>query len=163
MYTVFEGEMLHHRRYLAERIENLSHGRYLPVKVPAVDIYRKGIHLGLLTRVHLRYNAVVKKLDITTVEPEVLCCVHKLQEKWDRKGKVFEEQNVELLEARGDDPTDKRFQVGGNTSEKKLAEVRKRDLCRDWTMHELPLGPLYITVGNRVRIDDPKRLQLGHG
>jgi hypothetical protein len=43
----------HRRKYLAERIGNLSHGRYLPVKVPAIDTYRKSIHLGLLTGVHV--------------------------------------------------------------------------------------------------------------
>lgn len=138
----------------------MSHGRYLPVKVPAVDIYRKSIHLGLLTGVHIHDNVVVKELELATAEPEVLCCVHKLQEKWDGIGKVLEEQNFELLEARGGHPTNKRFQVGSNTSEKTLVEVRKCDLCRDWSMHELPL---YVTVGNRVRKGDPKRLQLGHG
>jgi hypothetical protein len=106
------------------------------------------------------YNVVAKELELATAEPEVLCCVHKLQEKWDGKGEVLEEQNFELLEARGGDPTNKRFQVGGDTSEKKLAEVRKCDLYRDWSMHELPL---HITVRKRVRKGGPKRLQLGHG
>ena len=106
---------------------------------------------------------IVKELELATAEPEILCCVHKLQEEWDGKGKVLVEQNFELPEARGDDPTDKRFQVGSNTSEKKLVKVRKRDLCCDWSMHELPLDPLHIMIGNRVQKDDPKRLQLGHG
>ena len=48
MYFVFSGDMLHRKESLAELIENLSHGRYLPAKVPAIDAYRKSIYLGHL-------------------------------------------------------------------------------------------------------------------
>jgi hypothetical protein len=53
MYLVFEGDILHRKEYLAELIENSSHERYLPVQVLVLDTYRKRIHLGHLTGVHL--------------------------------------------------------------------------------------------------------------
>ena len=48
MIFVRKGEMLHRREYWVttsnlKRIENLGHGGYLPVEVPAVDIYGEGI------------------------------------------------------------------------------------------------------------------------
>jgi hypothetical protein len=78
MYLVFEGEIFHRREYLAERIENLSHERYLPDKALAIDIYRKSIHLGHLTGVHLRCNILAWEQEFGTDEPEVLYCVYKL-------------------------------------------------------------------------------------
>jgi hypothetical protein len=43
MNVVYKSEMFHCREHLAKYIENLGYGGYLPVKVPAVDIYGKGI------------------------------------------------------------------------------------------------------------------------
>jgi hypothetical protein len=91
---------------LAERIGNLSHRRYLPVKVPAID-NRKSPHLGL-TGIHVHRKVSIKELELGTAEL-VLCSAHKLQETWDVKSKSLEEANFELLEARGGDPTNKRF------------------------------------------------------
>jgi hypothetical protein len=110
MYLVHESEMLHRREHLAKRIENLSHGRYLPVKVPTVDTYVKGMHvsilvLGLLRGIDLHINMLVKELELAVAEPEVLCRVHKLHEVRDGKGGLLEEEDLELLEARGRDPT----------------------------------------------------------
>jgi hypothetical protein len=68
MYLVFESEVLYRREYLTERIENLSHGRYLPVEVPAADMYGKGIHLGLLWRIHFHTNSILRGLEFDSVE-----------------------------------------------------------------------------------------------
>jgi hypothetical protein len=78
MYLVFEIEMLHGRKYLTKRIDNLSHGRYLPVEVPAKDSYIMVTHLYPI-RKHPHENLFPKKSEYGTVEPDV-CCVHKLQE-----------------------------------------------------------------------------------
>ena len=102
---------------------------------------------------------IPKKPDFGIVEPEVLCCIHKLYETRNGKRKLVEEINPELLEARGDDPTKNLFQVSTDSSEYKRAKVRKCDTCRDWHMHELPL---HVTIGNRAKRYDGKRLQLGH-
>jgi hypothetical protein len=52
---------------------------------------------------------IVNEFEVGTVEAEVLCCVHKLQETWDRKRRLVEEFNLKLLDARGGDPMNKRF------------------------------------------------------
>src|ERR1700674_877731 len=115
MYLVYESEMLHRGKYLAKRIENLSHGRYLPVKVPTVDTYVKCIHLGLVlglglpTGIYLHINILVKELELAVAEPEVLCCIHKLHEVRDGKCELLEEKDLELLEARGRDPANNCF------------------------------------------------------
>ena len=159
MCLVFKSEMLHRREHSAERIGNLSHGRYLPVEVLAVDIYRKGILLGLPTGIDLQINLPREELEFGALEPEILCCVHQLHETWDRKPVLVEEANVELLEARGGDLTNECFQVGVNTSEPDVVKVRKCDGCRDWRMCELPLC---VTVGDTESKEDHERLQLGH-
>src|SRR6266403_2395505 len=134
MYLVSEGEMLHRKEFSAERIGKLSLGRYLPVKVPAEDIYRKDTRPGL-TGIHLHYNFIVRELKLGIDEPEVLWCVRKLQKTCNGKRLLLEKVNFELLEAGGGDPINKRFQISANTSEHKPAEVRKRYVCRDWHMH----------------------------
>jgi hypothetical protein len=100
-----------------------------------------------------------------TVEPEVLRCVHKLPETWDRKRELlFVKINLKLLEARSGDPTNKCFQVSESTSERETMEFRKCDRCPDWSMPEFTELPLYIVVGNgEVPVKtDCERLQLGH-
>jgi hypothetical protein len=45
-------------------------------------MYRKGIHFGL-RRIHLHMNFILlSEHDFSAIEPEVLCCIHKLQERW---------------------------------------------------------------------------------
>ena len=153
MYLMFKSEMLHRREQMAERIENLCHGRYLPIEVPAEDIYEEGrFHLGLPRGIDLRMNLLTIEPEFCGVEPEVLCCVHKLHETWDRKCELVEEDNLELLEARSGDPTNKCFQVGANTTEPEKAKAGE---CYDWRMRELPL---YLTVGDREGKEDRERL-----
>src|SRR5258708_6077367 len=139
MDPVFKSEMLYRREYLVKRMENLCHGRHLPVEVPAVACYDEGIRLGPLAEVEIHINSLAGELELGTVEPEVLCRVHKLQEMRDgkREFKLLEEVNFELLEARSGDSTNDLFQVSANTSEPKPAKVRKSDMCHDWRMREL--------------------------
>jgi hypothetical protein len=156
MFLVSKSEMLHRREHLAERIENLCHGRDLPVEVPAVDIYEKGTHLGP-TGIHRHKDSLLVELEFGTVEPEVLCCVHKLQETWDRKCELVEKDNLKLLEARGGDPMNECFQVSANTGEQEPVKVREYDGSHDWRMRGL-----HITVGSREFKADHEHLQPGH-
>jgi hypothetical protein len=50
MFLVFKSEIFHRREHLAERMENLCHGRYLPVDVRAADTYGKGKRRSGLSR-----------------------------------------------------------------------------------------------------------------
>src|SRR5580658_2041814 len=109
-------EVLHHREHLAKPIENLCHGRYLPVEVPAINRYNKGIRPGLTER-HPHNNFLVLKHDHRIVEPEVLRCVHKLLETWNVKRELLEKLNYQHFEARGRDPTNNCFQVSANALE----------------------------------------------
>jgi len=123
-FLVFKSEMLHLRENLAEKFEKLCRKRYLPVKVPAIDIYSKGICLNLVG-IDPHINLPDEKLEFCTLKPEVLCCVDKLQETWDRVRELIEEVNSELLEARGGDPTNKYFQVSTDTLKTETVEVRE--------------------------------------
>src|SRR6266576_1589377 len=102
--------MLHRGEYLAKRIRNLSHGGYLPVEVPGVDIYGKGIHWHIgLRGADLHVNSLAVRAELGTVEPEVFCSPHELHELWNGKCELLEVANLEILEARGGDPTKNRF------------------------------------------------------
>lgn len=101
-------------------------GRYLPVEMRAVGIYGKGMRLGLLTGINLYINLHSEEFELGTIEPEVLYCVHKLQETRDGKCELLVEDTLEPLQARSSDPTNNHFQVSGNTSEQKPSKVRKR-------------------------------------
>src|SRR6266849_679125 len=107
MNSVRKSEMLHRGEYLAKCIENLSHGGYLPVEVPAVDIYGKGIHwytyIGL-RGIDLDVNSLTGKGKLGTVEPEVFCSPHELRELWNGKGELLGVANLEFLEPRSGDP-----------------------------------------------------------
>ena len=157
MYLVFKSEMLHRREQMAERIENLCHGRYLPIEVPAGDIYNEGrFHIGLPRGIDLHLNLIVIEPEFCGVAPKVLYCVYKLHETWDRKRELVEEDNSELLEARSGGPMNKCFQVGANTTEPEKAKVGE---CYDRHTRELSL---YLTVGDREGKEERERLQLGH-
>jgi hypothetical protein len=60
-------------------------------------------------RIYLHMNHVHRELEFGTAEPDVLCCVYKLQETWNGKCELLEEPNVKLLEARDGDPTNDCF------------------------------------------------------
>src|SRR6266849_1661971 len=151
MYLVFKSEVLHRREHLGKRIENLCHGRYLPVEVPAINPYTKGKR----ARPYQNCNSLGLEHNLDIVEPEVLCCVHKLWETWNGERELLEESNMQVFEARGRDPTNNRFQISANASEPEEAKVRKCNVCRDWGTCELPL---HITVGNRECKDDLETL-----
>src|ERR1700679_1525571 len=116
MDLVSNSEVLHRREYLAKRIGNLCHGRYLPVKVPAVNLSGDGTRVSLTEK---HPYMLVRELDLGIVEPEALCCAHKLRETWNGKRELLEELNLQLFEARGSNPTNNRFQVSANASEPK--------------------------------------------
>src|SRR6267154_4566990 len=153
-----KSEMLHRGKYLAKRIENLGHGGYLPVEVPAVDIYGKGKRLGL-RGINLHVDSPARELEHGSVEPEVLCSPQKLQEVWNGKLELVEEANLQLLEAWGGDTTNNRFRISVNSLQCKRAKVGKRDVCRDGSAHELPL---HIVAESSEVKEDPEDLQLGH-
>jgi hypothetical protein len=104
--------------------------------VPTKDTDGKGVHLGLLTRIHLHNSVIVGKLEFGTLEREILCCVHKLQQTRDGKRELVEKENSQLLETRGasGDPMNKCFQVRPNTSELQMVKVMKCDGCGVWVM-----------------------------
>jgi hypothetical protein len=110
-YLVLKSEIFHHKEHLADRIENLCHGRDLPVKVPTFGNYANDMHLRLSTGIERHINYRLGEPEDGTVEPEILCYVHKLQETGDGKCQLVEEFNLKLLEARSDNPMNKRFQV----------------------------------------------------
>src|SRR6266852_6816097 len=116
MYLVEKNEALHRGEHLAKRVANLCRGGYLPVEVPAINPYKKGIRVGF-TGSHPHINFLVLEHDIGSVEPEVLRCVHKLWEMWNGKRELLEEPNLQFFEARGRDPRNNRFQVSTNASE----------------------------------------------
>jgi hypothetical protein len=109
--------------------------------------------------IHLHINYVVRELKFGKPEPEVLCCVHELQETWDGNRELIEEPNFKLLEARGGDPMNKCFQESSNTSELENMKVREGYSCHGWRMRVLPL---HIMVGNNKVKGDQECLQLGH-
>jgi hypothetical protein len=116
------------------------------------------MHLGP-TGIYRHKDSLRVKIEFGLVKPEVLCCVHNLQETWGGKCELAEEVNFKLLEARGGDPMNKCFQVSANTKEREPVKVREYDGCHDWRMRELPL---YITARNSKYKVDHERLQLGH-
>ena len=164
MYAVSKSEMLHSREHRAERIVNLCSGRYLPVpvKVTAVDIDGKSMRLGLLMRRHLHSNFRVSENEFGILEPEVLCCAHKLQESWHRKRELVGNVDLEFLETGGGDPINNCFHVSTNTLERKTVKIRKHELHdgrHDRRMRELPF---YFTVGNGNEKVNNEVLQQGH-
>jgi hypothetical protein len=94
----------------AKRVGNLGHGGYLPVEVPAVDIYGKGIvwHIDL-KRIDLHVNVLAVKFELGTVKPEAFCSPHELQELWNGKRELLVVVNLKNLEARSGDPIKNSF------------------------------------------------------
>ena len=105
--------------------------------------------------IHFHTNSLVREQETGTVEPEVLCRVHKLSETWDGKRELVGEINLELLETRGGEVSNNRFHVGARTSECQRKKVRKCDVRCDWHTPELPL---HITVENREQEKDHEYL-----
>src|SRR6267154_3283010 len=102
--------MLHRGEYLTKRIENLGHGGYLPVELPAVDIYGKGIHRYIGFRgIDLHVNSLAEKVELGTVEPAIFCSPHELQELWNGKRVLLWVANLDILKARSGNPTKNRF------------------------------------------------------
>ena len=118
MNIVHKSEMLHRGEYLAKRIEDLGHGGYLPVEVPAVDNYGKDIHWHIgLRGIDPHVNSLAVKVELGTIEPEGFCSPHELQELWNGKRELLEVENLEILEARSGDPTKNSFCISANSLE----------------------------------------------
>jgi len=63
--------MLHCREYSARCTEKpCCNARHLPVEVPPVDNYGKGIYLGVLTGIEYDMNFFLEKIELDTVELE---------------------------------------------------------------------------------------------
>jgi hypothetical protein len=95
--------------------------------------------------IHSTSTSSLEQTEHGVAEPEVLSCIHKLQEMWDGKRELLEEEDLESLKARGGHPTNNLFQISVNTLEQKPAKVRKCDGCNDRHMRELSLNS---TPGN---------------
>ena len=118
---MFKSEVLHRREHLAER--NLCCKSYLPVEVQAAGVYGKGGNLCFPMGISFHIDYHVRELEFNTVEPEVLCCVHKLLETRNGNRELFEEEpDLEVLEARGDNMMDNCFQVSAEIPVKTGAE-----------------------------------------
>ena len=79
---MFKSEMLGRREYLFICFANLSHRRYLPVKVPAADSDGKDIHLDLPTGVRLHISVLIRELNLSNFGPEVIRHVRELLKTW---------------------------------------------------------------------------------
>jgi hypothetical protein len=102
-------------------------------------------------------DLVTGEMELGVAEP-----VHKLQEMWDGKRELLEEENLEPLEARGGHPTNNRFQISVNALEPKPAKVRECDGCSDWHKRELSLSSMAGNNEREIRASDHERLQLRH-
>ncbi len=71
------------------------------------------------------------------------------------KGELIEENDLDLLEDRGVDLRKKCFQIGINAPKSQPAEVRKRDMCSDWHVQQLPHN---IAAWDGGVKGDPERL-----
>jgi hypothetical protein len=160
--------MFYSSERLTGRIENLGHGRYLPVELPGNYAHRKGIvirlaslsGLGHLTKIRTHRNVIPREVDFDTVKPEVLCCVQKRQKTWNGERGWLKEQSAEPPEARGGDPMNNHFQVSAKTTPKfKQAKVRNCDVCCGWHVDGLHV---HITLENKVIKVNLEFLQLWH-
>ena len=104
VYLVFKSEMFYRREHLGELMENLCHGRYLPVEVPAVDGYGKSVHLGISIAVHLHINLPSRKLEFGTPEPQVLCCVINNRRRGTENVSWLKKSIASFLRAQGSIP-----------------------------------------------------------
>src|SRR6266851_7459610 len=75
---ILESKILHRGEYSPERPQNLYHGCYLPVEVPADNIHVESRCPAPLTRIHPQGNAPVIEPQRGTAKPEVLRHAHKL-------------------------------------------------------------------------------------
>ena len=85
--------------------------------------------------------------------------VHELQEIRNGECELVEERHLELLEERGMNSGKKCLQVSGFVSERKPAKVRKRDVCHDRHVRQMPLNRTFSKRGVK---GDPENLQLRH-
>jgi hypothetical protein len=88
----------------------MAHGGYLPVEVPAIDIYGNGIHWRIgLRGIDLHVNSHAFEVELGMVELEVFSSPHELQELWNGNRELLGVANLENLEARSGDPAKNHF------------------------------------------------------
>jgi hypothetical protein len=85
--VVANGKVYSCREYWAENPGKPGHEGQLPVGLSAENLQVKGIYPGLLMEIY-PYAGKPSTIEVEPgiAEAEVLCCVHKLQEEWSRKG-----------------------------------------------------------------------------
>jgi len=157
MLGVVNSEVHHCREYRLEVIENLCHGRYLPVEVFAEDMNVEGKHGGFGAGIYPHGDSFIVEAEPGDAEPEVFGDCHELLEGWDRKAKLVEEVDFERHQERSGHVRKQRLQVLADAREGKPAEVRKCDVGYD------PLERYFspdIAVRRRGTEANLKRLEL---
>jgi len=141
----------------------LSQRCYLLVRASAIHYHAEWFqfHPPPFTWVHPYGNDRLIELEFGAVEPEFLCCGHKLLEMWNGDGgfRLLDELDLERLEVRCHDVRKEPLQVSTDTLEHKPAKVRKRNVRHTWHVQELSLD---IVGGNRGEKANPEGLQLGN-
>jgi len=125
MLGVVNGEVHYRRKYIFEVIENLCHGRYLPVEVFTEDMDVEGKDGGFGAGIYPHRDSRIVEAEPGNAEPEVFGDLHESLEARDRKSKLVEEVNFERHDERGAHVRKKRFQVFADAREGKPAEARK--------------------------------------
>ena len=84
----------------------------MPVEVQKVDAHAEGTP-PVLMGICLHTISLNRELELGAIKPEllVISCVHEPDETWDGKREWIEKFNMELLEARSGDLTNKYFDV----------------------------------------------------
>ena len=131
MLGVVNGEVHHRREYCFEVIENLCHGRYLPIEVFTEDVNVEGKQGCFGAGIYPHCDASIMEAEPGDAEPEVFGDRHKLLEAWDRETKLVEEVNFERHQDGSCHVRKKRFQVFADAREGKPTEVRKCDVGYD--------------------------------
>jgi hypothetical protein len=128
MFSVVKGEVRYRREYWAEDIDNLSHGRYLPVEPYAENVHAEDTHPNILTGISRHGNSPASEREPGTAKVKVIGFTNIVQEAWDRKGPLVKECDLELLEERVGHPRKKSFQVYARTLEHKPTKACKGDV-----------------------------------
>src|SRR6266853_1381329 len=114
----------------------------------------EGIHPGTLSGIYPHDSFPVIEPELGTAKPEVLCCIHELEEAGDTEFQRVQVEDLELLETGGSDPGNEWLQISDGTSEPKPAKVGECDSCSDWSRQESP-------VNREVDINQ-ECLEMGH-
>ena len=157
MLGVVNSEVHHRREYRPEVIENLCHGRNLPVKVFAENMNVEGKHGGFGAGIYPHCDSSIVEAEPGNAEPEVFGNCHELLEGRDRKAELVEEVDFERHQERSGYVSKQRLQVLADAREGKPAEVGECDVGYDPLERYFPPD---ITVRRRGAKANLKRLEL---